>query len=352
MRWAVVLAGGSGTRFWPASTRERPKQLLPLSGGDEPLLASTVRRLRRLVPETRVVVATGAHLVEETRRVVPGVPAEGFLAEPVARNTAPCIAWASAYVAERDPDAVVGVFPADHAVRDEDAFADVLERAYGTAESGRITTVGLRPTRPETGFGYIELGEPLGEHARLVARFVEKPPRDVAESFVAGGKHLWNGGMFFFRAADMIRAVRESLPALADAVPAMLAAKDPEALRAAFLAAPSISIDHGVMEKARGLAVVPGDFGWSDVGSWEASYDLADKDADANAVSDLDVVAVRSSGTLVRDLRSPARRAPRVVALVGVSDLVVVETDDALLVMRRDAAQDVKLVAEALAKRG
>ncbi len=349
MRWAVVLAGGSGTRFWPASTRERPKQLLPLGGTDEPLLAASVRRIGALVPPERVLVATSAHLVDQTRAALPHLPRENFLAEPIARNTAPCIAWANGWIAARDRDAVVGVFPADHAVLDEGSFGDVLHRAFETAFGGHITTVGLRPTRPDTGFGYIEIGDAISAHARRVARFVEKPRREIAETFVAGGRHLWNGGMFFFSVAKMAQAIEESLPELHAAVSSMLEARDDAALLEAFSRAPAISIDHGVMEKTPGLAVVPGDFGWSDVGSWEAAYDLADKDADGNAAAGLDLVAVRSTGNLVRDLRE--RRTPRVVALVGVSDLVVVETDDALLVLRRDAAQDVKQITEALARR-
>jgi mannose-1-phosphate guanylyltransferase len=345
--YAVIMAGGAGTRFWPASRSLRPKQLLPLAGGsDEPLLAATVRRLAPLVTEDRVVVVTGEHLAEGTARAVPGVPRAQILCEPAPRNTAPCIAWATATIARMDPDAIVAVLPSDHFITDEPGFRAVLERALASASSGNVTTIGIVPTRPETGYGYIEVGDAVGDGVKAVARFVEKPDRARAEAFVAGKKHLWNAGMFFFRASDMRALVEKHLPELAKGIAAIDASRDDaKVLREVFPKLPSISIDHGVMEKAAGLAVVPGDFGWNDVGSWQSAWELAERDAAGNGLAE-GAIAIDAKNNLVRSLG----KAKKVIALVGVNDLVVVDTDDALLVIPRDRAQDVRLVVEALKK--
>jgi mannose-1-phosphate guanylyltransferase len=356
--YAVIMAGGAGTRFWPASRETRPKQLLPLAdkAGKESLLAATVRRIAPIVPAERVYIATGTKLVEATARDLPEVPRANLLAEPVGRNTAPCIGWATATIARKDPDALVMVLPSDHFITDEDGFRKVVAKALDGARAGYLTTIGIVPTRPETGYGYVEIGATVGADLNEVARFVEKPDRARAEAYVAGGKHLWNAGMFFFRAKEMTAAIRAHLPELADGLAKIDAAagrgEEAKELAATFPGLPSISIDHGVMEKAKRLAVVPGDFGWNDLGSWESAWDLAEKDDLGNALPK-GAVAVDARGNLVRDLTSDgAGGTKRVYALVGVSDLVVVETDDAVLVMARDRAQDVKAVVQALKGRG
>jgi mannose-1-phosphate guanylyltransferase len=351
---AVVLAGGSGTRFWPASRRHTPKQLLPLAGrADEALIAATVRRIEPLVPADRVWISTGTSLVAATLAALPRVPRSHVIAEPVARNTAPCIGWASATIARTDPDAIVMVLPADHFIGNESAFRDALGTAIRAAEEGWLTTIGIVPTRPETGYGYIEVGDPIASGVRAVTRFVEKPTRERAEAFVAAGNYLWNGGMFFFRAGVMKAAIAEHLPVLAaglDRIDAAAAAGDEERVLAeVFPTLPSISLDHGIMEKAKRIAVVPGDFGWNDVGSWQVTWEMSDRDADGNSLPE-GTVAVDAKNNLVRDLTSGTSR--KRWALVGVSDLVVVETDDAVLVVPRERAQDVRAVVDALAKRG
>ena len=346
--YAVIMAGGAGTRFWPASRSLRPKQLLPLASSDtETLLAATVRRLDPLVPAERVIVVTGEHLAEATSRSLPGVPPAQILREPAPRNTAPCIAWANATIARLDPDAVVMVLPSDHFIGDEPAFKKVLGAAVESAERGRVTTVGIVPARPETGYGYIEVGEPLEGGARAVKRFVEKPDRARAESFVQAGpsRYLWNAGMFFFRVRDMAALLEQHLPNVAAGVARM--GQDPAAVRQIFPTLESISIDHGVMEKAENLAVVPGDFGWNDVGSWQSAWELAERDPNGNALGP-DDVAIEAKNNLVRSLGAKKKT----IALVGVDDLVVVETDDAVLVIPRERAQDVRLVVEALKRDG
>jgi mannose-1-phosphate guanylyltransferase len=332
----------------------RPKQLLPLAGAsDEPLIAATLRRLLPLVPPDRVWVATGTRLVEATAAALPSVPRSHFLAEPVARNTAPCIGWASATIAREDPDAVVAVLPADHYIGDEPAFHAVLSRALEVAAKGWLTTVGIVPTRPETGYGYIEVGESIGDRVHAVRRFVEKPTRDRAEAFVAGGQHLWNAGMFFFQASVMREAIAAHLPALAEGVSrideAASQGNETAVLAEVFPTLPSISIDHGVMEKASRIAVVPGSFGWNDVGSWQVTWEMSEHDASGNAVPKGSVV-IDSHNNLVKDTSEAASR--KRWALVGVSDLVIVETDDAVLVIPRERAQDVRHVVDALQASG
>jgi mannose-1-phosphate guanylyltransferase len=356
---ALILAGGAGTRFWPASRAHLPKQLLPLIGA-APLVLETARRVLPLTGGwERVLVGSGAHLAGPTAAILPELPPANLLVEPVPRNTAPCIAWAAARLARRDPEAVLMVLPSDHHIRDVDAFRVALRVAVATAATGVITTIGVRPTHPETGYGYIELdadAAPPAPGAIAVRRFVEKPDLARAEAFVASGRFLWNAGMFFFRARDMMDALRAHQPALAAGVTAIAAAGEPgseaeaDALARVFPALASVSIDHGVMEHVARLAVIPGDFGWSDLGSWQSAWELAERDAHGNA-SPEGTIFVDARNNQVVDLRERSAHG-RVIALVGVEDLCVVETDDALLVVPRARAQDVKHVVEALKARG
>jgi mannose-1-phosphate guanylyltransferase len=350
--YAIILAGGAGTRFWPASRVDRPKQLLALAGA-EPLLRQTSLRLLPLVGGWKnIQVATGEHLAAATLATVPELSAEQLLVEPSARNTAPCIAWAAAIHA---PETILVVVPSDHHIADEPRFREVLAVAIESAKGGTITTIGLRPTHPETGFGYLELAEParMGVAAPVRA-FVEKPSRQRAEEFVASGQYLWNGGMFVFRAGDMVAAVRAQLPHLADGVDAFIAASrrgaEPAELSRLFEALPKVSIDYGVMEKLSEIAVVAGDFGWSDVGSWRSAWELSPRDDAGNSAPE-GTVLIDARNNHVVDLRR-AGVDPQVVALVGVEGLVVVATDDALLVGAIDRSQDVREVVAELLSRG
>jgi len=352
--YALVLAGGAGTRFWPASRGTRPKQLLAL-GGEEPLLLRTIRRVLPLLSGwDRVMVASGTHLAAPTASMLVELPPENLLLEPTPRNTAPCIGWAALRVVRRDPDAIVMVLPSDHHVGDEGRFRDVVTKAVASAADGVITTIGIRPTHAETGYGYIEISEPAtGDEALAVRRFVEKPDRARAEAFVAGGRHLWNAGMFFFRASEMLRAIDAHVPELGAGLRAIeegaRAGSEDEAVLRVFPSLPAVSIDRGVMEHVAPLAVVPGDFGWNDVGSWQSAWELALKDEHGNAAPPGAVLLDARNNEIV-DLRSSPNK--RVIALVGVDDLVVVETDDALLVVPRSRSQDVKDVVAALKERG
>ncbi len=353
MLHAIVLAGGSGTRFWPASRRLQPKQLLAIGpSASESLIAATVRRIEPLCGLEHIHIATGEHLLGATRQALPALPAANFYGEPLARNTAPCIAWVTALIARRDPDALVMVLPSDQHVTDEDAYRRALETALRAAQSGEVATIGVTPTRPETGYGYIELGEQLDEEVYVARRFVEKPHRQLAEQYLSQGGFVWNAGMFFFRATVMLEALERHLPELSRPLERLAAAvgseAEPELTQQLFASAPSVSIDYGVLEKLEALRVVPASFGWSDLGSWESAWQLSELDADGNA-GPSGTVFVDAHRNLVQDLRAAPDR--RVIALVGVDDLVVVETEDALLVMPRDRAQDVRAVVEELKAR-
>lgn len=340
--YVALLAGGSGTRFWPLSRRLRPKQLLPLVGG-RTLLRATYDRVCALVPPERVIVVTGRHLEAAIRADLPMLPPENVLAEPTARNTAPAVGLAVAWAARRSPRAVVTVLPADHHIADEDAFRAAISRAAAfAAEHGDIALLGVQPTRPETGFGYFEVAQRPGEAALRVSRFVEKPSLDRAREYLAAGNFLWNSGSFFLRVDTTLAAFDRHLPELGAALRRYAAGT--AAIDDVYAASPSVSIDYGVMEKEHNLAAFPLDAGWSDVGSWESLAEVHEPDAAGNA-GNATLLAIDSSGCLVH--------APgKVVALLGVRDLVVVDTPDAILVCPRERTQDVRQLVDALAAKG
>jgi mannose-1-phosphate guanylyltransferase len=338
-----------GARFWPASRAARPKQLLDLTGSGATMIAATLARLAPDIPKERVLVVTGRATADAVREALPSIPRENVLAEPVGRNTAPCIGWAALHARRRSKDAVLAVLPSDHLIRKPAEFRAALRTAVRAARTGALVTCGITPDRPETGFGYIELGAPVTDGLRRVVRFVEKPDLDTAKGYVASGRFAWNSGMFFFSAERVLAEIARQMPELMRglaAIDAGIAAGDERAVvDRVFPGLKAQSIDYGVMEGAAEIACVPVELGWSDLGSWSAAHDLSPKDADGNAFS-ADVVAVDAHGCLVR--------APSdvLVALVGVEDLVVVDTGDCLLVCRKDRAQDVRPVLDILRDRG
>lgn len=347
----VVLSGGSGTRLWPLSRQNQPKQFLALMG-DHSLYQETVLRASRLPGAgAPVTVCAEDHrfMVGEQLQAV-GIADGRILLEPTARNTAPAIALAAVDLAARDADALMLVLPADHLIEDEAAFREAVAHAMGLARDGWLVTFGIRPDYAETGYGYILGGAPLGQAGFAVERFVEKPDRETAEAYVAHGGYSWNSGMFLFRAARYLEELERHAPAIAAAAREAYAGAraDLDFIRIdaeAFAASPNDSIDYAVMEKTDRAAVVPVSCGWSDIGSWSALWSVAERDADDNRI-DGDVIALDSRGNLVR----AAER--RMIATLGVEDLVIVDTPDATLVARKERVQDVKLLVEQLKAAG
>ena len=347
MDYAVIMAGGIGTRFWPASRKEKPKQFLDVFG-DGTLIQNTVARLQGLIPPERCLVVTHERYVEQTQKQLPAVPDENILAEPISRNTAPCIAYAATVLADRDPDATMVVLPADHVIGNVQAFHNTLDVALETAqEPDALVTIGIEPTYPATGYGYIQYDGEENEDGSLqshpVRTFAEKPDESTAERFIDSGDFLWNSGMFIWRADTILDQVETHLP---DAHKAFAPVRDagdgvdPDTLEEAFKTSPRISIDYGVMEQAENVFVVPGSFEWNDVGDWRAVYDLSEKDDHGNVIEG-DVIMQDSSRCLVQS-------DDRLIVLVGMHDSVVVDTDDAVLVCNRESAQQVKQVVEYL----
>ncbi len=367
MNYAVIMAGGIGSRFWPQSRKARPKQFLNVFG-EATLIQNTVARMQGLVPPERCLVVTHERYVEATRNQLPAVPEENILAEPISRNTAPCIAYAAARLKAEDPDAAMVVLPADHVIRNTRRFHAVLRVALDKAqEPGALVTIGVRPTHPETGYGYVQFdpearsetaasetaedaasGDGAAEaapEALPVRTFAEKPDLATAERFLDSGDFLWNSGMFVWRADTILEQMAKHLPEVRHAFGPVEAAvgtgAEQEAVAEAFRQSPSISIDYGVMERAESVHVVPASFGWSDVGDWRAVYELGEKNEHGNVIAGNAIVHDASRSYVQAE-------AGRLVVLVGAHDLVVVDTKDAVLVCGRESTQQVKNVVEYL----
>ncbi|WP_243372347.1 mannose-1-phosphate guanylyltransferase [Geotalea sp. SG265] len=352
--YIVILAGGSGTRFWPLSRKKTPKQLMSVFGGKS-MLQRTVERVLPLKPK-RILVVTNVMQADETSRqleYIKGVPVD-IIAEPLGRNTAPAIGLAASIIAYHDPDGVMAVLPADHYITDEAGFCRILSQGRETAMNGYLVTLGITPTRPETGYGYIEAENAWRGHGPFpVKRFVEKPNREKALEFLEAGNFFWNSGMFLWKACTILDGISSFMPSLAVSLSKLVFSESiwelndlrPQ-IETIYGEISGESIDFGVMEKADNVQVIPADFGWSDVGSWSAIPEVADADQLGHVVINAqEVISVDAHDCLVYgDSRS--------VALIGVRDLIVVNTPDALLVCPKERAQDVKKVVEELERRG
>ena len=365
--YAVIMAGGSGTRFWPLSREAMPKQLLRIDGG-ETLIQQTIARVSPLVPADRIYIVTNKNHAEQIRFQVPEIRKENYIIEPVAKNTAAAIGLAALRIHHHNPDGVMAVLSADHVIRHRDRFLETLKDANGLTKSGYLVTIGIRPTRPETGYGYIEAGEKLevrsqetevrrqkteteGADAPVafrVQRFVEKPDIETARGYVEAGSYYWNSGMFVWRTGVILEEIGRHMAPLYKGlkeIESSLGKETEESVTGkVFSKLEPISIDYGVMEKSDKVVVIPADLGWNDVGSWTALDEISDRDVNGNVITG-NVVDVDSKDSIIY-------AANRLVATLGLKDTVVVDTEDATLVCRKDRAQDVKKIVAELKRRG
>jgi mannose-1-phosphate guanylyltransferase len=351
MYHAVVLCGGSGTRLWPLTRQAMPKQFLSLTT-ERPLLVETIARLKRLAPPERIWLVGGRAHERLMREMAAELPAENVIVEPTARDSTGAVGLAMARLLRRDPEAVFTAFHSDHIIANLAQFDAAVRLAGSLAEGGPIVNVGVAPRYPETGYGYVERGAVVasrdGVAAFKVVRFVEKPNAERAAEYVRAGNFLWNVGLFTWRAAGVRALLTEHLPGSVERFERSeaLLESDPDGALEAFAGLPRISIDYAILEKATDRVVVEADLGWLDIGDWAAVYAASPKDADGNSLPD-GSVAIDTRGTL-----ASIGRPGKLVATIGLEDVVVVDTDDALLIARRDRSQDVKRVIDALRERG
>ena len=353
--YAVIMAGGGGTRLWPVSRKDRPKQLLPLIG-KETLLQSTVKRLGELFPVERIVIVTVREQLAEIQDQIPGIPTDNYLIEPSPRGTASVVGLAAIVLHERDPKAVMAVLPSDHFIRDRDLFTYVLREAIDIARKGYLITLGITPISPATGYGYIRQGRPLEEHLKYpayqVESFTEKPDEETAQLFLGSGLYFWNSGMFVWRTDSILGEIRRQLPQLAkvlDELSGVPGPKEREArLQKLWPKLAAQTIDYGIMEHAERVVVVPaGGLGWSDVGAWDSLFEVLLPDMNGNVTANTRHLAVDTHNTLVY-----GRDSERLIATVGIDDTVVVDTGDVLLVCKADQAQKVRELVERLKSSG
>ena len=355
-RVAVIMAGGAGERFWPLSRRHRPKQLLRLTG-DQTMLAESAERIAALTGRENVYVVTGEDQAPLVEKALPDLPRENILREPIGRDTAACLALAGAHVCGGgDDDPTIAVMTADHCIRRVERFEADCRAAFQQAEAHDVlVTFGVRPTRPETGFGYIELGEKVAEYegstVHHVVRFREKPNLDTAQAFLEAGNFLWNSGMFVWRWAVLRAAMREHCPFLARAADEMAAARgrpdEAPRIRRVFERLPKLSIDFAVLEHADNVRCVRATFDWDDIGTWSALTRLHPADADGNVLLG-NAVTIDTAGTIVFSGDGKTDNKAPVVATLGVEDLVIVVADDAILVCHRDQDQRIKEIVKKL----
>ena len=350
--YAVIMAGGSGTRLWPLSRRNKPKQMLPLLDEHHSLFQTTVERLGGLLTPDRIYVVTVAEQVEGLRAQSLEIPAENFLVEPAPRGTASVIGLAAEILRERDPEAVMAVLPSDHFIRNRDLFHLLIRVAVDVAEKGYLVTLGITPTYAATGYGYIQRGEAIPERVIYpvyrVSKFKEKPSETQARTMISTGDHSWNSGMFVWRADSILAEVGRQLPklkkTLEEVAAAQTSARREEIVQRVWPELETVTVDYGVMENADKVAVLPaGGLEWSDVGSWDSLFDVLLSDKDGNIVLAGNHIAEDTHHSLVYE-----KRSERLIVTIGVDDLIVVDTGDVLLVCHKDHAQKVRKVVDDL----
>jgi len=346
---AVIMAGGRGERFWPKSRNSCPKQFLSLTSDGETMIQKTVRRLLPLVEISDIFIVTNAAYNSLVAEQLPDIPKENILSEPAARNTAPCIAFAAAVIKKKYEDAIMMVLPSDHLIGLEDIYINTLKKAVKVASQGEnLVTIGITPEYPETGYGYINFGAEDDNGAYIVERFVEKPDLATAELYFSSGKYLWNSGMFVWKLSTILGNIKNLMPDIYEGAAkigeAYGTSQFNEILVKEFMAFRSESVDFGIMEKAKNIYTIPGSFGWDDVGSWLAVERINKTDSDKNYITG-DVISVDSRHTTVCG-------GKRLIAAVGLEDVIIVDTDDAVLVCSKNSTQDVKKVIAQLKEQG
>jgi mannose-1-phosphate guanylyltransferase len=351
--YAVIMAGGGGTRLWPISRKETPKQLLPLLG-KETLFQSTVSRLEQIFPPERILVVTVAEQAREMQKQVPAIPVENYLIEPAPRGTASVVALAAAVLQKRDPQAIMAIQTSDHYIRNRDLFHYLIKAAFDVAQKNYLVTLGITPTYPSTGYGYIQQGASLdGDYkypVYMVKRFKEKPDEETAQQLLRSGDHSWNSGMFVWSASTILGEIERQMPELFEVVTKIASAwgtsEQDEVVQAHWNGLKSQTIDYGVMEKAEKVAVLPaGGLGWSDVGSWDSLFDVLLPDMNGNVATSAQHLALDTHSTLVY-----SKDDERLVVTIGLDDIVIVDSGDVLMVCKVDQSQRVKDVVEHLKK--
>ena len=350
-KFAVIMAGGVGSRFWPQSREAFPKQFLSLYG-TRTLIQQTVDRISKLIPHDNILIITNQKYIPLVQEQLPELPLVNILGEPMAKNTAPCVALAAHVIGNRDKNAIMCVLPADHVILDEDKFLGIIDSAFDKAELiDSIVTVGIEPSHPETGYGYIHSNasekDEYGHHlVHPVLGFKEKPNKETAEQFIESGEYQWNSGMFIWSVKTITNAFQAYQPEMYQLAQKELTNESGtpsiDQLISFFTACSSVSVDYAIMEKADKIFVVPGSFGWNDVGSWSAVYDIGNKDSEGNVVQSDNSLLIGSTNSLI------SSKSGKFIALVGMEDTAVIETDDAILVCNLNASQDVKKVVEKL----
>ena len=352
--YALIAAGGHGTRLWPMSRAKTPKQMLPLIN-QESMFRTSVERIQSIIPPEDIFVVTGRELVADLRDEVPQLPRENFIVEPYAKNTAPALALALATIQKRDPEATVAILTADHHIARQPTFCQVLESAWQVAQEGYIVTLGIAPSYPATGYGYIEQGAPLGHYNDFAVyhskRFTEKPDIVRATQFLASGLYSWNSGMFIWRVDRAMSDLERFQPAIYAMCSYLQTALDTpdyeDKLNDIWETMPDLSIDFAIMEKTDNIAVIPTDIGWSDVGTWASLYGILPQDNFGNCIK-----GEASDIRVILDTRDTLVFSDRLTVAIGVEDIVVVDTDDVLLICHKDRTQDVKQVVNYLRENG
>lgn len=343
--YGIIMAGGGGTRFWPMSRQEMPKQLLNLSG-KEAMINETIDRINRIIDKENIFIVTNVSQLKSMVDITKGrIELGKILAEPAARNTVACIGYAAMEIINKYGDGVMCVFPADHYIKDEEEFAKILNKAIDEADSeDKLVTIGITPTFPSTGYGYIEYDKTESDTAKRVKRFVEKPDAEKARKYVSAGNFVWNSGMFIWKASVILSKFKKMLPDVYDCLikigNAMGTPKEEQVINEVYPHIPKISIDYGIMERADDIVVINGEFGWNDVGSWDTIGVMYQSDKNGNLS--------KGNNVLLNTKNSVIFGNKRLIATIGLDNIIVVETEDAILVCNKKNAQDVKEVVEFL----